>query len=71
MYICFKGGKRKALTLSYDDGVVQDIRLTEILKKHGIKCTFNISSGLFLDDYQKTRFTSFCSSGSSALFLFS
>lgn len=50
MYICFKGGKRKALTLSYDDGVVQDIRLTEILKKHGIKCTFNISSGLFLDD---------------------
>ena len=50
MYICFKDGKRKAMTLSYDDGVVQDIRLSEILKKHGIKCTFNISSGLFLDD---------------------
>ena len=50
MYICFKDGKRKAMTLSYDDGVVQDIRLSEILKKHGIKCTFNIDSGLFLED---------------------
>ena len=50
MYICFKDGKRKAMTLSYDDGVVQDIRLSEILKKHGLKCTFNISSGLFLED---------------------
>ncbi len=50
MYICFKDGKRKAMTLSYDDGVVQDIRLSEILKKHGLKCTFNINSGLFLED---------------------
>jgi len=50
MYICFKGGKRKAMTLSYDDGVVQDIRLSEIMKKYGLKGTFNINSGLFLQD---------------------
>ena len=43
----FPGFKRKALTLSYDDGVQQDIRLIEIMRKHGIKGTFNINTGLF------------------------
>ena len=38
-------GKRKAITISFDDGVVQDIRLIEILNKYGLKCTFNINSG--------------------------
>ena len=42
--ISFPGGKSKALTLSYDDGVRQDIRLIEILNRHGIKATFNINS---------------------------
>ena len=41
----FPGGLRKTVTLSYDDGVEQDIRLMEILDKHGIKCTFNLNSG--------------------------
>lgn len=40
------GGKMKALTLSYDDGVVQDIRLVEILNRYGLKGTFNLNSGL-------------------------
>ena len=43
----FPETKRKVLTLSYDDGVEQDIRLVEIMKKHGLKGTFNISAGLF------------------------
>ena len=30
MYMKLKDGKSKVLTLSYDDGVVQDIRLSEI-----------------------------------------
>ena len=42
----FPGFKGKALTLSYDDGVVQDIRLVEIMKKYGIKGTFNLNSGI-------------------------
>lgn len=46
-YMEFPGGKRKALTLSYDDGVEQDIRLIEIMNRHGLKGTFNISSGLY------------------------
>ncbi len=47
LFMRFPGYKAKALTLSYDDGVEQDIRLISILNKHGIKCTFNINSGLF------------------------
>jgi len=42
----FPNGKIKALTLSYDDGVEQDIRLTEILNRYKIKGTFNLNSGL-------------------------
>ncbi len=37
--------KKKAITFSYDDGVLQDKRLIEILNKYGLKCTFNINSG--------------------------
>lgn len=36
----------KYFTLSYDDGVTQDIRLTEMLNKYNLKCTFNINSEL-------------------------
>lgn len=45
----FKDGKRKALTLSYDDGVEQDIRLIDIMKRYGLKGTFNLNSGLYKD----------------------
>ena len=47
LYLRYPGFLNKALTLSYDDGVLADLRLMEILNKHGIKCTFNINSGLF------------------------
>ena len=30
---CYLGGKQKALTLSYDDGIIQDIQLTGIMRK--------------------------------------
>ncbi len=49
-FMQFPGGRMRALTLSYDDGVQQDIRLMEILDKYGIKCTFNINSYSFEDD---------------------
>lgn len=39
-------GKNKALTFSYDDGVLQDKRLIEIFNKYNLKATFNINSGL-------------------------
>lgn len=43
--ILFPGGLKRALTLSYDDGVEQDARLIEIMNRHGLKGTFNINSG--------------------------
>lgn len=46
-------GLTKALTLSYDDGVIQDIRMIGLMKKYGIKGTFNINSGLFAPEEVK------------------
>lgn len=45
--MCYPGGLHKALTLSYDDGVEQDKKLIKIMKKYGIKGTFNINSGAY------------------------
>lgn len=39
-------GKNKALTMSYDDGVVQDRRLVALFNEHGIKGSFHINSGI-------------------------
>ena len=52
LWMRFPDGRRKALTLSYDDGVEQDIRLIEIMNRHGLKGTFNLSSGLYAADGQ-------------------
>ena len=43
----FPGGKMKALTLSYDDGIQADKKLVEIINRYGIKCTFNINTSNF------------------------
>ena len=41
--------KEKALTLSYDDGVIYDKKLIEIMQKNGLRGTFNINSGWFTE----------------------
>ncbi len=46
----FPGGRTKALTLSYDDGVVDDRRLVEIFNQHGLRGTFHLNSGMLGDD---------------------
>jgi len=38
-------GKTRALTFSYDDGVVQDRQLIAIMRKNGMRATFNLNSG--------------------------
>ena len=45
----YPNGLDKALTLSYDDGVVEDIRLIEIMNRHGLKGTFNLNSYQYID----------------------
>lgn len=49
-YLRFPNFLNKALTLSYDDGVIQDERFVEILSKGGLKCTFNLNSGRMPDE---------------------
>jgi len=45
IYPTFPGGKRRAFTLSYDDGWPQDRRLISLMNQYGIKGTFNLNSG--------------------------
>lgn len=47
VFLRFPGGKAKAVTFSYDDGVVQDKRLAELFDAYGMKATFNMNSEKF------------------------
>jgi len=40
------GGRKKAVTFSFDDGSTQDQRLICLLNKYDLKCTFNLNSEL-------------------------
>ena len=56
MKMRLKDGKRKVLTLSYDDGTFQDVRLIEIMDKYGIKGTFNLNPGSYIpENGERTR----------------
>lgn len=50
IYICFPGGKHKVLTMSYDDGKIDDRKLVNIFNRNGIKGTFHLNSGLLEDE---------------------
>lgn len=39
-------GKKKAVTFSYDDGIESDRKLADMFNRYGLKCTFNLNSGL-------------------------
>lgn len=42
-------GRKKAFTMSYDDGIESDRKLVDIINYYKIKCTFNLNSGLIGD----------------------
>ena len=44
--LTFPGGRTRALTFSYDDGVSQDMRLVALFNLYGLKATFNLNSGI-------------------------
>ncbi len=50
IYICFPEGKHKVLTMSYDDGKLEDRQLVELFNRYGIKGTFHLNSGLVDQD---------------------
>lgn len=57
MKMLFPEGRTKALTMSYDDGKIQDKRLIEIFNRYGIRGTFNLNSGVLgqQEDYRIMR----------------
>lgn len=56
-FLRFPNFKDKAVTLSYDDGVVFDEKLINIMNNYGLKGTFNINSGLFAKNDGERRMT--------------
>lgn len=51
-FIRFPEGKEKAVTMSYDDGKITDIRFANIVSQYGIKCTFNLTGNYHLTKEQ-------------------
>jgi len=43
VFLRFPNGRPKAVTFSYDDGIIHDKRLAEIFDKYGMKATFNLN----------------------------
>lgn len=43
---CYPKGKNKAFNVTYDDGVLQDVRFVGLLNQYGLKGTFNLNSEL-------------------------
>lgn len=48
-------GKKKAFNITYDDGVIQDIRFVELMNKYGLKGTFNLNFGLMEQGFEWTH----------------
>ena len=49
-FLRYPGGKFKAVTFSYDDGDKSDLKLCEILERHGMKCTINLCASMIGDN---------------------
>ena len=45
-------GRKKAFNITYDDGVLQDIRFVDLLNKYNIKGTFNLNSQLMQQQFE-------------------
>lgn len=47
----YPNGKRKAFNITYDDGVLQDVRFVELMNQYGLKGTFNLNSELMETEF--------------------
>ncbi len=48
-------GKAKAFNVTYDDGVLQDVRFVQMLNTYNLKGTFNLNSGLIENEFEWTH----------------
>lgn len=51
----YRYGKAKVFNVTYDDGVLQDVRFVELLNKYNLKGTFNLNSGLMENEFEWTH----------------
>lgn len=51
----YPGGKAKAFNITYDDGVLQDVRFVQLLNRYGLKGTFNLNSQLMWEEFAWTH----------------
>ena len=51
----FPNGKTKVFNVTYDDGVLQDVRFVALLNKYNLKGTFNLNSGLMESEFEWTH----------------
>lgn len=51
----YPNGKTKAFSVTYDDGVLQDIRFVALLNKYNLKGTFNLNYGLMENEFEWTH----------------
>ena len=49
---CYPGGRAKAFNITYDDGILQDVRFVELLNRYGLKGTFNLNSQLMEEEFE-------------------
>lgn len=47
VYLTWPQGRFKALSFSYDDARLADLRLAELFNKHSLKGTFHVNAGMF------------------------
>ena len=52
---CYPNGKRKAFNVTYDDGILQDVRFVELMNRYGLKGTFNLNSQLMEQEFEWTH----------------
>ena len=45
--LLYPGFTTKAVTFSFDDGTFYDVFLVDMMNKYGLKCTFNLNTGIF------------------------
>lgn len=51
----YPGGRSRAFSASYDDGILQDIRFVALMNRYGLKGTFNLNSGLMRSGFTWTH----------------
>lgn len=51
----YPNGKSKAFNITYDDGVMQDVRFVALLNQFDLKGTFNLNSALMEEEFSWTH----------------